>query len=370
MGDAGEEKMKIGIYDPYLDDLGGGEKYMMTIAECLSKDHKVHLFWDKKEELDALLKRFSIDLSLVKLENNIFTKGTPLLKRLYETKKYDRIIVLSDGSIPIVSCPLLLHFQQPLTHIKPTFLGKLKLKRVKTIFCNSNFTKSFIDKEFDVQSLVLYPPISIKAKNLKKENIILSVGRFRVRDVIVKTDRGIEGVGDYKKLGILINVFKEMVDDGLKDWKLVLAVSVNDADKEKFEILKKQIEKYPVSFEINRTNKDLWEIYSKTKIYWHAAGFGENLEKHPEFAEHFGISTVEAMGAGAVPVVIGAGGQKETVKNNENGYLWNTTKELREKTLKIITDEELLKKLSKNAQKDAQRFIAQDFCKKIRQMIE
>ena len=59
----------------------------------------------------------------------------------------------------------------------------------------------------------------------------------------------------------------------------------------------------------------LQTYYSKAKIYWHAAGFGEDLEKHPDRAEHFGMSTVEAMSAGCVPVVFAGGGQLEIVQS-------------------------------------------------------
>ena len=59
--------------------------------------------------------------------------------------------------------------------------------------------------------------------------------------------------------------------------------------------------------------KDILNEYKLAKIYWHASGFGEDLETHPEKAEHFGITTVEAMINGLVPIVIDAGGQKEIV---------------------------------------------------------
>ncbi len=36
--------MRVAIYTPYLDTFGGGEKYMLTIAETLSKDSTVDLF--------------------------------------------------------------------------------------------------------------------------------------------------------------------------------------------------------------------------------------------------------------------------------------------------------------------------------------
>src|SRR5258706_3216856 len=102
--------MRIGIFDPYLDDLGGGEKYMMTIAECLSNNHEVDVFWDNKEDFKALNQRFSLDLSKVNLVPNIFSSKTTIFKKLLETRKYDVIIVLSDGSIPFsLSKRLFLH---------------------------------------------------------------------------------------------------------------------------------------------------------------------------------------------------------------------------------------------------------------------
>ncbi len=59
--------------------------------------------------------------------------------------------------------------------------------------------------------------------------------------------------------------------------------------------------------------------------------------------EHFGITTGEAMSAGCVPVVINKGGQPEIVRDGVDGFVWNDSRELKEITLKLITDEYLLK---------------------------
>lgn len=37
---------KIAIYSPYLDTASGGEKYMLTIAEFLSKNYQVDVLLD------------------------------------------------------------------------------------------------------------------------------------------------------------------------------------------------------------------------------------------------------------------------------------------------------------------------------------
>lgn len=362
--------MRIGIFDPYLDDLGGGEKYMMTIAECLSKNHQVSVFWDNQKDIDGLLQRFSLDLSRVSLTKNIFSENFGFLKRILESRKYDVIILLSDGSIPfLLSKKTFIHFQQPFLNIKSSLINLIKKKRVNTFFCNSNFTKSFIDKEFNINSKVLYPPVKLYSKKAKKENIILNVGRFRVMDVTTVLNGKRVGVGDYKKQGFMIRTFKKMIDKGLTNWEFVIAISIKKTDKEQFLEMKKLAHGYPIRFIVNSPNDALGDIYSKAKIYWHASGFGENLNEHPEYAEHFGISTVEAMSTGCVPVVINAGGQKEIVSDGEDGFLFNTEKELLDKTTKLIRDERLIETISAKAIVKSQLFTTNKFCSNINSLI-
>ena len=42
---------------------------------------------------------------------------------------------------------------------------------------------------------------------------------------------------------------------------------------------KKEAEGFPIEFVINADNDMVWENYVKAKIYWHASGYGEDLEK-------------------------------------------------------------------------------------------
>ena len=362
--------MRIGIFDPYLDDLGGGEKYMVSIAEILSLHHNVDIFWENIEDLKKIAERFSLDISKISLKENIFSEKYPSYKRYLETLKYDVIIALSDGSIPIVlSKKLFIHFQQPFPSIKPSFKNSLKKIRVNAFFCNSYFTKSFVDKEFGIKSIVIYPPVNIKSKNERQENIILNVGRFRVKDVTTWVKGGEAAIGDYKKQGVMVNAFQDLVNKGLKNWKLVIATSINEDEKEIFEDFRKAAKNYPIEFLVNKNNDELWEIYSKAKIYWHASGAGEDLENNPEYAEHFGISTVEAMGAGAVPVVINAGGQKEIVEDEKNGFLWNNIEELEKITLELINSPKLLTKLSKEALAVSKNFSKEKFSNEINNLI-
>lgn len=66
--------LKVGIYDPYLDTLGGGERYMLTIAEILLKhNYQVDIFWSKDKDLiDKAQDRFALNLENLNLVPDIF----------------------------------------------------------------------------------------------------------------------------------------------------------------------------------------------------------------------------------------------------------------------------------------------------------
>lgn len=354
--------MRIGIFDPYLDTLGGGERYMLTIASCLSKNNEVSVFWDSDNFLHEAEKRFKINLSGVNISRNIFSAKLSFSKRLKASKEFDLIIYLSDGSIPLVLNKLIVHFQFPVEWVEyKSLLSKFKIRRANKIICNSLFTKKYIDKKLHRKSIVLYPPVGSYSSlhNLKKENLILTVGRFE------KLKTG----GTFKKHEILIEAFKSLIKKGLKNWKLVVVISHKKTDEDEILKIKNDIKEYPIEIVRNATWSVLESLNKRAKIYWHAAGFNEDLEKHPEKAEHFGITTVEAMSAGAVPVTIKAGGQAEIV-DEKSGFFWNTKEELIAETLRLINDENLLKSVSKNAIKRSLIFTGDRFCRQVKEIID
>jgi glycosyltransferase involved in cell wall biosynthesis len=77
--------------------------------------------------------------------------------------------------------------------------------------------------------------------------------------------------------------------------------------------------------------------------------------------EHFGMSTVEAMSAECVPVVINKGGQKEIVSQGESGYLWHTVDELIEYSMRLMTDRDLLARMQAQARARFRQFDRQHF---------
>lgn len=106
---------------------------------------------------------------------------------------------------------------------------------------------------------------------------------------------------------------------------------------------------YPVEIRENPPFADLVELYGKAKLFWAAPGFGINETDEPERVEHFGMSTVEAMAGGCVPIVQAKGGQKEIIVDGQNGYLWLEEGELVEKSIILIADKMKLDEISQKA---------------------
>jgi len=345
--------MKIAIYSPYLDTLGGGERYILTIAEHLSKNNEVIIFWDGIDINNQAKERLNIDLSKVTFKNNVFNSSS-LIEKYQTLKDFDVCFVVSDGSIPMgFSKKNILHFQVPFK-TTPNLKNTIKLLTWKKIIVNSNFTKKIIDKSYGVSTTVLYPPVDIlNLRPLEKKNIILSVGRF------------FSPLHD-KKQNILIKSFKKM---NLKAWKLVLAGGVDKTSEEKIKELQKSVDTYPIEILPNVSYSVIKKLYGEAKIYWHGAGFGEDEKKDPEKAEHFGISTVEAMASGAVPVVVPYGGQREIVDEGKNGLYFYTEDELIDKTLELINNQNLLDNLSKNALEKSKSYSKENFCRHLDEII-
>lgn len=321
--------MKAAIYNPYLDTLGGGERYTMAFAKVLlTAGYQVDIQWKDNKIINDIENRFGYKLSEVKVVDDI-NRGD----------EYDICFWVSDGSIPTLrSRKNILHFQIPFTNVKgKSLLNKMKLYRIDSIVCNSYFTKNFIDNEYGVQSQVIYPPVDVdNIRPKRKENMILGVGRF-------------SQLTQAKHQDVLIKVFRRLIDKKVVGWRLVLAGGSEVGARRYLKKLKRLSADYPIEIVESPSFRELLVLYGKAKLFWSAVGYGIDEKAEPLKVEHFGISIVEAMAAGAVPLAYNAGGHRETINDGKTGYLWEKKKNLAQQTIKLISDSKLLKKLSLNA---------------------
>lgn len=296
---------------------------MLSVASVLeSLGHEIYFAWDNLTEINSLADMLGIKLKDPHLDpaiKNLYMNHNPLSMYI-ATRPYDLVIYLSDGSIPLLGGGRnILHMQVPFHGVGGrSWKNQLKNHFIHAVIVNSQFTKKIVDQEFGIRSHVVYPAVSPVERVGEKEKIILSVGRF-------------EPSLNTKHQDVLIEAFK-LLSPTLPDWKLVLAGgSSNEMWLNKLQSAARSL---PIEFVPNVSHSDLSALYAKSSIYWLAAGYGVDENKNPELTEHFGISTVEAISAGCIPLVVPYGGQREIVSDPQ--FHWETAEELVQKTASLI----------------------------------
>jgi len=380
--------MKTGIYSPYLATYGGGEKYIGKIAEIFSRDNDVSFIVFTKPDFGELESRLNIDLSRVAIDYirspalqvggriDIFRTFINFInshKVSKCTKDYDLFINQEHLSpIPSLAKRSFLICEMPPTRwnirsrlTNNPFTNLIldpKLKSYDKVVVNSFFTKKWAERYYEKEVVVLYPPVDTEQfLPATKVNSIISVGRFFTG-------------GHCKKQIEMIKVFKELykANKELNNWEyhLVGGVSRDSISQKYLKKCQEEARGYPVHFHVDAPFEVLRELYGKSQIFWHATGLGEDEERHPERMEHFGITTIEAMSAGCVPIVINKGGQPEIVRDKIDGFLFETVEELNECTLRVINDGALWRKMSEACIKRSQEFSLEKFERRVKEVFK
>jgi glycosyltransferase involved in cell wall biosynthesis len=390
--------MKVAIYnEPSDSGIGGGEYSVAVLAEALGKEHDVEILHHRRSlNVDQLAQLFNVDLATVRLRYVKYqldrrSYGHNPLDTYREAKSWH-----SDLSKPYDVFINFGHKVPPFCHAKAGILMVLfpifdrctrwpwrfeqwdnssiywkclrllydewewrrRLQSYRVILANSRFTKHWARFRWGVDSRVLYPPVDDHFGVAEKDNTILSVGRF---------------VSSGQKNQIeMVNSFLRMAQGGVHGWKFYAVGAVEDSAEGRayYDCVRRRAKGRPVHVEADVERSRLRSLYARAKIFWHAAGYNSDENVHPERQEHFGISTVEAMAAGCVPVVINRGGQREIVEHAVNGFLWNTLDELREYTRELIHDDGLRARMSMEARARSQLFGRKLFVDQFQRIVE
>ena len=368
-----QHTLKIGIYnEPSRGGIGGSEICVALLAESLARTRDVEIIHHKESFTAENLARYcDADLNRVSfryVEQEDYSFGTSWNPwRRYKnarswqahlSKPYDLFVSFTHGFPPFCHAPRgVLTVLFPCTEaphkqsrgLKREYHNREWRKRLDTYQCklaNSEFTRDWTRRRWDIECEVAYPPVDIDFAVAEKTNTIISVGRF-ARE------------GHCKKQLELLQAFGELKSE-LNGWDYYCVGGVDDSPsgREYFEQAVKSGEAVGAKVRANIDRAALRCALQKSKIFWHAAGLNED---NPELFEHFGVATVEAMAAGCVPVVINKGGQQEIVQHGVNGFLWNTLEELKQYTMRVARDEALRIRMSAAARDRAQRFSVANF---------
>lgn len=190
-------------------------------------------------------------------------------------------------------------------------------------WANSSFTASHVAARWGVLPLVVYPACAPVGSRSKRP-LIAVVSRFQTPT----------SDAPHKSQEALIDAFAGLGELHSQGWALALVGASRFEDRQFVERLRHKSRGLPIEFFENVTRDEVRGVLAEASIYWHSQGLAGDAVREPESQEHFGISVVEAMSAGAIPLVYGNAGPAEIVAPVEGVKPWQSTRELREVSLR------------------------------------
>jgi glycosyltransferase involved in cell wall biosynthesis len=377
--------MEIALSHLSLNFLGGEEKLCLSFIEALKlNDHHVTLFTVEKTNWHSIQRFFgritkpdeeifvtplAIHANFTKMSTLAFSYANYLagLIRLGSRRRYDVVINTYGDLFNSIADIAYVHFPIRATmdySQTPAFASSFKWKlycqtynlsnllldhiRPSILLTNSKFTQQVIRKYLRRDALVLHPPVAVKTyanRNVKREGYIVTVSKFTPK-------RGLHRI--------------PLIAQRTKNARFVIAGVADEYSHETIQNLRTTISNCGVEDRVtlmpNVPRSALIEILTKAKAYLHVMPF-----------EHFGISIVEAMAAGCIPIVHRSGGPWLDMldqRQGENGFSYATLKEAAQTVDLVMADENLSKTVSSNAQKRAWHYDTSTFQMKLATIVD
>jgi glycosyltransferase involved in cell wall biosynthesis len=329
--------LRVGIFCPTLNVYGGGEFVATVVANTLTENGYEVIFFANKEVNRQEMERFfgeslNPSIKIIVKPSKVQSKG---LLDFYQTIFHSYTFKSKcDIWIDVYSCcifpwtnisyihfPFLNHYYYKpkfpyikSRHLLPIsglpyvfFMKNFMSNNKKLILANSRYTACEIKKFSGKKSEVLYPPVpsiffNTSSKNTTKnqrKNLVVTISRFapgkgleKIPYIASLTEKNIQFaiIGRVHYKNILFSLQKLTRELGLKD---------------------------RINFFLNTSIVEMKEMLKNAKIYLHT-----------KIGEHFGISIVQAMAMGCIPIVHNSGGVKEFVPNN---FRYNNIREAAKK---------------------------------------
>jgi alpha-1,2-mannosyltransferase len=352
--------MKLLLVHPRLSVKGGGERVAIhSILAATKAGHEVSLLSEAFDESD-FEDFYGCPGLFDQVKRTYYPAFRPFLGRrflLYQRlfyhwlrirkavsrESFDLVLSTQDiGYVPSTCMPVVqyCYFPEYFSHLQPGSFSPMwsmyyrparayyrnRVRFVGTLLSVSDFTRGFVAKMWGRTSRTVYPPCPVDAYSefgrvQSRENLVITVGR------IVPEKR--------------FHLFVELARLVPKT-RFVIIGSLPDQASRYYELLTRTSPQN-VRFVLSPLRRAK-ELLGRAMAYVHCA---EN--------EHFGITIVEAMAAGCVPIVHDSGGPREIVVDNV-GFRWRDLPEAARHITSLADNDQLRRRLSEAASARSKQF--------------
>ena len=352
--------MKILLVHPRLSVKGGGERVAIhSILTAFKAGHEVSLISEEFDE-KGFEDFYGCQGLFEKVSASYYPAFRPVLGHrflLYQRliyhwlrirkevskQSFDLVLSTQDiGYVPSTRAPVVqyCYFPEYFSHLQPgsssptwslyyspaSAYYRNRVRRVETLLSVSDFTRSFVSKKWGRDSRTVYPPCPVEpfsefSRVQSRENLVITIGR----------------IVPEKRFHLFIELARM-----LPTIRFVAIGSLADGTSAYYEKLRRTAPEN-VSFVLSPLRRAK-ELLGRAMAYVHCA---QN--------EHFGITIVEAMAAGCVPIVHDSGGPREIV-TDDTGFRWNNLPAAAQQIAMLAENDHLRRDLSLKSSVRARQF--------------
>ncbi len=368
----GGRRPRLAVYDHALHLVGGGQKYGCLLAAALRDRCEVTLMANRPITTAELEGWYGADLADVAVEvvelprlGGAGAQPDPARVAAGEPNPFTPVSVAS-GRFDVFVNNSMNERVRPRANIAAAVChfperrpaGEFYMDLYRPLIYNSEYTAEWIRRRWGLApDRRLFPPVEGGPPPPESERrpIVLSVARFERAG----SKRQLEMARAFLRLRAELPRLSA-------GWRLVLAGGVEPGGNDYLRRLEQAAGDDPaVEIRTNVSAEELAGLYRQASIFWHLCGAGA---RDPGLREHFGMTVAEAMRYGLAPVVFDGGGMPEIVDHGATGYRVTGSAGLIERTLDLMADAGLRRRLGAAGAASAARFGLERFADEVREI--
>jgi glycosyltransferase involved in cell wall biosynthesis len=341
--------LRIALYNLHFATLGGGERRTALLATHLARAHDVALFSAAPIDAAKISHLFDIDVSAV--QNIVLPPDES--QHAHSIAAWRPDLFINNSHASRLPCPA----KRGIYMCMFPERGADPVGGYQVVTANSSFTREWIAKLWSRKAEVVYSAVESMGPPAAKRNIILNVARFQA-DV---------GDNHFKHQDLLLEVFQRGQAEIGASWEMHFVGTIGDqpGDRPYAESLLQRARGTRTHFHFGMPQDELRELYRSASLYWHATGCSDGQSGNPSRQEHFGMTILEAMSAGAIPIAFRGGGPCETIVHGASGFLWRRPEEIMEHTRYLLRNPMLCRALSKQCVERSRNFDKAEYLRRM-----